>query len=63
MALHVSSVSSHSNVLATQCDKAFMVVPGHIPILAKLVKKISSGKFVELADLLSTNLFMVNIEP
>ena len=43
--------------------KAFVVGPGHAPIPAKLVKKITSGEFVELADLLSTNLRAVDLEP
>ena len=40
-----------------------MVGQGHAPIPAKLVKKITNDEFVELADLLSTNLRAVNLEP
>jgi len=36
--------------------KAFVVGPGYTPIPAKLVAKITSGVFVELADLLAENL-------
>ena len=63
MASHVTSFSSHSESLAASGDKAFVVGPGHAPIPAKLVKKINSGEFVELADLLSTNLRAVDLEP
>ena len=35
--------------------KAFVVGPGYTPIPAKLVAKITSGVFVELADLLAEN--------
>ena len=63
MASHVTSFSSHGESLAASGDKAFVVGPGHAPIPAKLVKKITSGKFVELADLLSTNLRTVDLEP
>ena len=61
MASQVTSFSSHSESLAASCDKALEVGPGHAPILAKLVKKISSGEFVELANLLSTNLCAVDL--
>ena len=40
-----------------------MVGSGHAPIPAKLVKKVTNGEFVELADLLSTNLRAVDLEP
>ena len=63
MASHVTSFSSHGESLAASGDKAFVVGLGHAPIPAKLVKKITSGEFVELADLLSTNLRAVDLEP
>ena len=63
MASQVTSFSLHGETLAVSCDKAFVVGPDHAPIPAKLVKKITNGKFVELADLLSTNLCAVNLEP
>ena len=63
MASHVTSFSSHGESLAASGVKAFVVGPGHAPIPAKLVKKITSGEFVELADLLSTNLRSVDLEP
>ena len=59
----VTSFSSHCESLAASCDKAFVVGLGHAPIPAKLVKKITNGEFVELADLLSTNLRAVDLEP
>ena len=44
-------------------DKAFIVGPGHAPILAKLVAKIMEGQFVELADMVSVSLRAVKLEP
>ena len=44
-------------------DKAFIVGPGHIPIPAKLVKRFTDGQFMELVDLLSVNLRVVEQEP
>ena len=44
-------------------EKAFVVGPGHAPIPAKVVSKIISGQFVDLADLLSANLRAVDQEP
>ena len=41
---------------APSVGKAFVVGPGYAPIPAKLVAKITSGIFVELADLLAENL-------
>ena len=49
--------------MASLSKKADMVNLGHAPILAKLVKNIMNGEFVELADLLSVNLRAVNQEP
>ena len=63
MVSHVSSVSSHSESLAVLCDKALVVGLGYTPFSAKSVETIISGKFVELADLLSTNLCVVDLEP
>ena len=62
MASQVTSFSSHGESLAASCNKAFVVGQGHAPIPAKLVKKITNDEFVELADLLSTNLHAVNLE-
>ena len=50
--------SSNLNPLAEQ---PFVVGPGFSPVPAKLVTQILSGKFVDLADLLASN--MVNSEP
>ena len=63
MSSQVTSFSLLGESLAASCDKAFVVGPGHAPIPAKLVKKIIKGEFVELADLLSTNLRAVDLEP
>ena len=43
MAPHVTSISSHGESLVASCDKAFVVGPGHAPIPAKLVKKLSAA--------------------
>ena len=40
-----------------------MVEPGHAPIPPKLVAKITSGQFMDLADLLSANLRTAEHEP
>ena len=58
MATHVSSASTYlgSSLFPPSLDKAFVVGPGHAPIPAKLVSKITSSQFVDLADLLSANL-------
>ena len=59
----MSSVPSLANsALGTKLDKAFIIGPGHAPIPAKLVNKITQGQFVELADLLSANLRAVELE-
>lgn len=63
MAVYVSRISSQSKSLAASCDKAFVVGPGHMPFPVKLVKEITSGKFVELVYLLSANLHAVNEDP
>ena len=65
MTTHVSRLASAivSSVSPSSFDKAFVVGPGHPPIPAKLVTKITSGQFVGLADLLSSNLRTVEHEP
>ena len=65
IATQVTSVSTGMGSLffPPSFDKAFVVGPEHAPISAKLVTKITSGQFVELADLLSANLWMVEQEP
>ena len=65
MATHVSSASTYlgSSLFPPSADKAFVVGPGHAPIPAKLVSKITSGQFVDLADLLSANLRTAEQEP
>ena len=45
-----------NSTFAPSVGKAFVVGPGYAPIPAKLVTKITSGVFVELADLLAENL-------
>ena len=44
-------------------EKALVVGPGHAPVPYKLVTKITSGQFVDLADLLSANLRSPKQEP
>ena len=58
-----SSSSLISSLFPPSVDKAFVVGPGHAPIPAKLVAKITSGQFVDLADLLSANLRTAEHEP
>jgi hypothetical protein len=41
----------------------FIVGPGFSPIPAKLVTRITSGKFIEMADLLAANLQQIDLEP
>ena len=47
-----------SLTLAPSVGKAFVVGPGYAPIPGKLVAKITSGAFVELADLLAENIHL-----
>ena len=56
MATHVSSMSTNlsSSLLPPSVDKAFVVGPGQAPIPAKLVSRITSGQFVDLADSLQS---------
>ena len=42
--------SSSSPTLGPSVGKAFVVGPGYAPIPGKLVAKITSGTFIELAD-------------
>ena len=48
--------STSSPTLAPSVGKAFVVGPGYAPIPGKLVAKITTGIFVELADLLAENM-------
>ena len=52
-----------NSTFAPSVGKAFVVGPGYVPIPAKLVAKITSGVFVELADLLAENLRAQESEP
>ena len=52
-----------TSTFAPSVGKAFVVGPGYAPIPAKLVAKITSGVFVELADLLAENLRAQESEP
>ena len=58
-----SSAGVGRSVLPPSLEKAFVVGPGHVPIPAKVVSKMISGQFVELADFLSANLRAVYQEP
>ena len=55
--------STSSPTLAPSVGKAFVVGPGYAPIPRKLVAKITSGAFVELADLLAENIRAQEAEP
>ena len=44
-------------------QQPFVVGPGFSPVPAKLVSQIVAGKFVELHELLSTNLVLNEPEP
>ena len=48
--------STSSPTLAPSVGKTFVVGPGYAPVPGKLVAKITSGAFVELADLLAKNI-------
>ena len=48
--------TSNSPTLAPSVGKVFVVGPGYAPVLGRLVAKITSGAFVELADLLAENM-------
>ena len=65
MATHDSSASTYlgSSLFPPSVYKAFVVGAGHTPIPAKLVSKITSSQFVDLADLLSANLRTADQEP
>lgn len=65
MSTSVTSVSlGIESTISLPCfDKAFVIGPGHAPIPAKVVTKITTRQFVELADLLSANLQAVEKEP
>ena len=64
MSAHASISSGLGSLfMPPSLEKAFVVGPGHAPIPAKLVSKITSGQFVDLADLLSANLLTVDQEP
>ena len=55
--------STSSPTLAPSVGKAFVVGPGYAPIPWKLVAKITSGAFNELADLLAENIRAQESEP
>ena len=55
--------TSSSPTLAPSVGKVFVVGPGYAPILGNLVAKITSGAFVELADLLAENIRAQEAEP
>ena len=55
--------STSSPTLAPSVWKAFVVGPGYAPIPGKLVAKITSGAFVELADLLAKKILAQEAEP
>ena len=55
--------STSSPTLAPSVGKAFVVGPRYAPIPGKLIAKITSGAFVELADLLAENIRAQEAEP
>ena len=55
--------STNSPTLVPSVGKAFVVGPGYAPIPGKLVAKITSGAFVEHADLLAENIRSQEAEP
>ena len=55
--------STSSPTLAPLVGIVFVVGPGYVPILGKLVAKITSGAFVELAYLLAENIRAQEAEP
>ena len=55
--------NSASASTSTSLNRLFVVGPGYSPIPEKLVTKIRSGQFVDLADLLAENLKAQETEP
>ena len=53
---HLLVPSTSSLTWAPSVGKAFVVGPGYAPIPGKLVAKLTSGAFIELADLLAENI-------
>ena len=51
---------THSSPLL---DQPFVVGPGFLPVSAKLVSQIVSGKYVDLSELLAVNLELKELEP
>ena len=51
-----TALSSSPNVSLPVLQQSFVVAPGFSPVLPKLVSQIVSGKFVELSELLSSNI-------
>lgn len=62
MATHATSAFSglDSSICSPSFDKAIAVGPRHALIPAKLVSKIPSSQFMDVADLLSANLTTTN---
>ena len=60
---HSLVASTRSPTLAPSVGKVFVVGPGYAPIPGKLVAKITSGTFIELADLLAENIRTQEAEP
>jgi len=59
MASNVTSFSLHGKCLAASGDKAFVVGLGQATIVAKLLKKITSSEFEELANFSATPVYCV----